>query len=92
VSAPLLLPTWEELAATLPQVVDTMRCYLAQIACVLRPGSVGGADLALRSFAAFLAEQTVQITSTQQVTRRHVEDFKHPASAGSGGRFVRWER
>jgi len=29
---------------------------LGQIACVLRPGSVSGADLALRSFAAFLAE------------------------------------
>jgi hypothetical protein len=33
-----------------------MRRYLEQVACVLRPGSVGGADLALRSFAAFLAE------------------------------------
>jgi site-specific recombinase XerD len=76
VSAPLQLPTWEELGAELPQVVDTMRRYLAQIACVLRPGSVGGADLALRSFAAFLAEQPVQITSARQVTRRHVEDFK----------------
>ena len=36
---------------THPQVVDTMGRYLQQIACVLRPGSVNGADLALRSFA-----------------------------------------
>jgi 4a-hydroxytetrahydrobiopterin dehydratase len=28
-----------------------MRAYLDQVACVLRPGSVSGADLALRSFA-----------------------------------------
>ena len=34
-----------------PQIVATMRRYLEQIACVLRPGSVTGADLALRSFA-----------------------------------------
>jgi hypothetical protein len=30
---------------------------LGRIACVLRPGSVSGADLALRSFAAFPAER-----------------------------------
>jgi integrase len=30
-----------------------MRRYLEQVACGLRPGSVSGADLALRSFAAF---------------------------------------
>jgi hypothetical protein len=41
---------------------------------VLRPGSVGGADLALRCFAAFLAETAPEVTSTAQVTRRHIED------------------
>jgi hypothetical protein len=45
-TGPLLLPTWEHLASR-PQIVDTMRRYLDQIACVLRPGSVTGADLAL---------------------------------------------
>ena len=59
-----------------PEVVATMRRYLAQIACVLRPGSVTGADLALRSFAGFLIEVAPQVTSTAQVTRRHVEDYK----------------
>ena len=53
-----------------------MSRYLEQIACVLRPGSVNGADLALRSFATFLVEATPEVTSTSQVTRRHIEDFK----------------
>ena len=74
-SGPLLLPTWEHLAAG-PQIVDTMRRYLDQIACVLRPGSVTGADLALRCFAAFLVETAPEVTSTAQLTRRHVEDYK----------------
>jgi hypothetical protein len=42
-SGPLLLPTWEQLALTRPRVVATMRAYLAQVTCVLRPGSVAGA-------------------------------------------------
>jgi site-specific recombinase XerD len=53
-----------------------MRGYLTQIGCVLRPGSVNGADLALRCFAAFLAEAVPEVTSTAQVTRRHIEDYK----------------
>jgi hypothetical protein len=50
----VLLPTWDQLAVDKPQIVATMRRYLEQITCVLRPGSVSGADLALRSFAGFL--------------------------------------
>ncbi|MGH3884254.1 MAG: tyrosine-type recombinase/integrase [Pseudonocardiaceae bacterium] len=75
-SGPLLLPTWEQLAGSRPELVATMRRYLEQIGCVLRPGSVKGADLALRSFAAFLVEACPEVTSTAQVTRRHVEDYK----------------
>jgi site-specific recombinase XerD len=71
-----LLPTWEQLADSRPEVVATMRRYLEQVACVLRPGSVKGADLALRSFAAFLTKTAPEVTSTAQVTRRHVEDYK----------------
>ena len=74
-SGPLLLPTWEQLAVR-PQIVDTMRRYLDQIACVLRPGSVTGTDLALRSFAAFLVETAPDIVSVAQVTRRHIENYK----------------
>jgi site-specific recombinase XerD len=53
-----------------------VRRYLDQIACVLRPGSVTGADLALRCFAAFLVETAPEVTSTAQLTRRHLEDYK----------------
>ncbi len=53
-----------------------MRRYLDQIAFVLRPGSVKSTDLALRSFAGFLAQPAPEVTSTAQVTRRHIEDFK----------------
>jgi site-specific recombinase XerD len=74
-SGPLLLPTWEQLAVR-PQVTEPMRRYLEQIACVLRPGSVSGADLALRSFAAFLVETTPEVTDLAQVTRHHVENYK----------------
>jgi site-specific recombinase XerD len=61
-----------------------MRHYLTQIGCVLRPGSVGGADLALRSFAAFLVKCAPQVTSVADVVRRHVEDFKPWLAARPG--------
>jgi site-specific recombinase XerD len=71
-----LLPAWAELEPVIPQITATMRRYLTQIACVLRPGSVSGADLALRCFAGFLAETAPEVASIAQVTRRHVEDYK----------------
>ncbi len=83
-SGPLLLPTWADLEATTPAIVVTMRRYLEQIACVLRPGSVNGADLALRSFTTFLAQQEPQVDSIAQVTRRHVEDYKPWLAARPG--------
>lgn len=82
-TGPVLLPTWEELSVR-PQLVATMRRYLEQIGCVLRPGSVGAADLALRCFAAFLIQSAPEVTSTAQVTRRHVEDFKPWLAARPG--------
>jgi site-specific recombinase XerD len=83
VTGPALLPDWAQLQQVIPQVTVPMRRYLEQIACVLRPGSVRGADLALRSFAAFLAE-TSPATPLNQVTRRHVEDFKPWLAARPG--------
>jgi site-specific recombinase XerD len=76
VSGPLLLPTWEQLHVTHPAMVATMRRYLQQVACVLRPGSVSGADLALRSFTSFLVQTSPAMVSTVDITRRHVEDYK----------------
>ena len=60
-TGPALLPDWAQLAEVLPGITDPMRRYLEQVACVLRPGSVSGADLALRSFAAFLAESAPEV-------------------------------
>ena len=75
-TGPALLPRWEQLEEAIPAVTGPMRRYLTQIACVLRPGSVSGADLALRSFAAFLAGATPPAASLAGITRRHIEDFK----------------
>src|SRR5262249_61193644 len=82
------LPGWAELEAALPQVAATMRRYLTQIGCVLRPGSVGGADLALRCFAAFLAQAAPEVTSIAQITRRHIEDY-NPGWPPAPGRTSR---
>ena len=78
------LPAWAELETAVPQITATMRRYLTQIGCVLRPGSVGGADLALRCFASFLAENAPEVASTAQVTRRHIEDYKPWLAARPG--------
>jgi site-specific recombinase XerD len=70
------LPSWTQLEPVVPDMVATMRRYLEQIACVLRPGSVNNTDQALRAFAGFLVETTPEVTSIAQVTRRHIEDYK----------------
>ena len=75
-TGPLLLPTWPELSAARPEIVDTMRRYLEQIGCILRPGSVSNTDQALRAFAGFLVENAPEVTSLGQVTRRHIEEYK----------------
>ena len=49
------LASWNQLEPVVPDIVATMRRYLEQIRCVLRPGSVVNADIALRSFAGKLA-------------------------------------
>jgi site-specific recombinase XerD len=79
-----LLPGWAELEPALPQIAAAMRRYLAQIGCVLRPGSVSGADLALRSFAAFLAQAAPEVSHLAQITRRHIEDYKPWLAARPG--------
>ena len=83
-TGPTLLPEWEQLEEANPAVTVPMCRYLQQIACVLRPGSVSGADLALRSFAAFLAEAAPLTASLASVTRRHIEDFKPWLAARPG--------
>jgi site-specific recombinase XerD len=84
VSGPALLPDWEQLTGTIPQITAPMRRYLEQVACVLRPGSVSGADLALRSFATFLTQAAPEVICLTAVTRRHIEDYKPWLAARPG--------
>jgi site-specific recombinase XerD len=83
-SGPLRLPDWDHIAAAVPDLVATMRRYLDQLACILRPGSVGGADLALRSLAAFLVEHAPDVTGVAQINRHHLEDFRGWLAARPG--------
>ena len=83
-SGPLLLPSWDQLAAKVPGITEPMRRYLEQIACVLRPGSVVNTDQTLRCFAAFLAEAAPAVTGLAQITRAHVEAFKPWLAARPG--------
>jgi site-specific recombinase XerD len=84
VTGPALLPGWGQLEQVIPEITIPMRRYLEQVACVLRPGSVSGADLALRSFAAFLTGTSPQATSLTLITRRHVEAYKPWLAARPG--------
>ncbi len=70
------LPSWERLESSVPDIVATMRRYLEQIGCILRPGSVNNADQALRAFAGFLVQTAPDVASVAQVARRHIEDYK----------------
>jgi len=78
------LAGWDDLETALPQITASMRRYLTQVGCILRPGSVSGADLALRCFAAFLTEAAPEVSSLAQVTRRHIEDYKPWLAARPG--------
>jgi site-specific recombinase XerD len=72
------------LDSAVPGVAATMRRYLHQLACVLRPRSVGNADQALRSLAAFLAEHAPGVSTVADINRRHIEDFICWLAARSG--------
>ncbi|WP_157744564.1 tyrosine-type recombinase/integrase [Micromonospora viridifaciens] len=83
------LPSWGQLADVIPDMVTTMRRYLDQISCILRPGSVRGADQALRSLAAFLAQHAPDVSSVADIGRRHMEDFRQWLADRSGYRTAR---
>ena len=71
-SAPERLATWPQIEASAPVMAATMRRYLEQIACSLRPGSVSNADQALRAFAGFLHQSAPDV-----VTRRRGRPRPH---------------
>lgn len=83
-SGPLLLPTWDVLAAARPALVATMRAYLTQIGCVLRPRSVTNADIALRSLAAFLVAEHPGVQCVAEIDRPQIEGYKRWLAARPG--------
>ncbi|GAB3828472.1 tyrosine-type recombinase/integrase [Dactylosporangium cerinum] len=84
-----LLPGWEALTTAVPDLTAPMRRYLQQLDCILRPGSVSGADLALRSFAAFLTEEAPDVRFISDIRRHHIEDFRSWLAARPGRRTAR---
>ena len=88
-SAPLALATWDEIEASAPVLAATMRRYLQQIACSLRPGSVTGVELGLRAFAGFLLEAHPEVSTVAAVTRGHIEAYKPWLAARPGQRVPR---
>jgi site-specific recombinase XerD len=83
------LPDWDQLGTAIPDVVAPMRRYLQQLTAILRPGSVSNADQALRSLAAFLAEQAPDVRFVADIRRHHIEDFRIWLAARPGQRTAR---
>jgi site-specific recombinase XerD len=80
------LPAWETLAESAPTLTATLRRYVEQINCVLRPASVTSTDLSLRTFASFLVADHPQVTAVAQLERVHLEDYKRWLLARDSGR------
>lgn len=68
-------PTWNEIEATAPQMVATMRRYLDDLATLLKPASVRAAEVVLRHFAGRVTQADGRCTSVADIRRRHVEDY-----------------
>ena len=68
-------PTWDEIEATAPQMVATMRRYLGDLGALLKPASVKAAEVVLRHFAGRVTQADVRCASVAAIRRRHVEDY-----------------
>jgi site-specific recombinase XerD len=82
-------PDWDQLGTAIPDLAAPMRRYLQQLTAILRPGSVSNADQALRSLAAFLAEQAPEVRFVTDIRRRHIEDYRSWLAARPGQRTAR---
>jgi site-specific recombinase XerD len=65
----------------MPVMAATMRRYLDQIACTLRPSSVIATDQSLRLFATFMLWSYPHVTAVAKLERVHLEAYKHWLSA-----------
>lgn len=66
---------WAEISVVAPQMVLTMRRYLAQASTFLAPASVDVADNSLRQLARWVIDHT-SITTVAAINRNEVEGFK----------------
>jgi site-specific recombinase XerD len=66
---------WAEISSAAPQMAETMRRYLGQVATFLAPSSVVVAEAALRVFARWLVANTT-VVAVAGVGRTEIEDFK----------------
>jgi len=80
---------WDTLAGHAPELVATLRRYLAQIALSMRPGSVALVDTTLRHLAAYLTEHHPDGNTLADVRRTHIEGFKTFLTSRSGYRGKR---
>jgi site-specific recombinase XerD len=68
--------TWTELGHAAPQIATTMRRYLQQVSCSLRPQSIKATDQGLRLFATFLTRAHPDVTAIADLQRVHLENYK----------------
>ncbi len=68
-------PTWAQLETTAPEMVATMRRYLAQLGESLKPRSVEAAEAVLRQFAGRVTEVDCDCRSVAAIGRGHVDDY-----------------
>jgi site-specific recombinase XerD len=80
---------WAGFQVAIPTVAATMRRYVEQLTCLLRPGSVARADETLRSLAAFLVACAPDVTTVAEIGRRHIEDYIRWLAARPGKRTPR---
>ena len=76
--------TWEHLSSRAPVLVTTLRRYLDQCRRTLRPSSVACFDTTFRQFAATLVAADPPVARVADITREHIESYKHDLSTRPG--------
>lgn len=76
--------TWEQLADRAPVMVATMRRYVEQCLLSLRPSSVACFDTTFRQFATTLTTADPPVLRVADITREHVEAYKHQLATRPG--------
>ena len=81
--------TWDQIAATAPEMAVTMARYLDQLSVSARPGTVAAYELALRFLAGHLTSIDPRCVSVARIERRHIEEHKRWLAARPGRKTTR---